>query len=875
MNRRVSAAILATAMLGGCTTAPQRSPVSSVAENSDQRATTTTRPNDTLATLALPAPARVAIPADAATTLPADPPPSEALAHYARARLALVAGQRAEAIEHYRQSLDVYPESAIVHKELGIALRPRDAAAATQAFERAVELGPDRIEHRIELARQYLAAGDNAAAAWHLLEGRKASDYEIDEGAAAALDLMLGRALQNLGRAAPAAEAYASLIPQIDRPGFAVRTRPEVAGAVQQPELFYANLADLYEQSGQFEQAISTIERAAALRPEDLGIQARLARFEASAGQRDAALRRAVNVVQRSGATGESIDVLLDVAARLGDPGLAARALNDARTAQPGGDAILVRGLARVLRGQGSLDELIKVHRELRSADIVIVEHLVETARRAGRPVEGVRVIASALTDPRLPASQLIELYARLLDSRAVRRFELSALDGLDAPASSVHLLRAIGLQARSRFLSMGESLEAAMHADPALPAAFRYALAVADRHPQQTASDVRERVVQIARQRNLDALARELEARIAVEADQDDRARQLLEGLPADPELDLLRARVLRESRDVPAAERLLWRLVSDHPQFEASYVALFEIELQRQNGAGALNVLRRWFEALPQSLAGRVRQVSLLMQARQTQMAETVVLALIREYPDHPELLGASVAMLLQAERETVAVAALERLITDDNRNLAAIAELTRLHAARGRAEQAERVLQEARRSLSDAPDALYVIASLYSSIERGAVAHEVLREVLRLDPGHASAANDLGYQMADEGRELAEAKRLTRIAVDAEPDNAAFLDSLGWVLYKRGEFVEAERLIRRSVEADPSPDAVLLDHLGDVLWRLDRRDEAIVQWRAALREFEAGRGSEPAMRLRVEQKLSAAEQGGRVETAPVVGQ
>ena len=61
--------------------------------------------------------------------------------------------------------------------------------------------------------------------------------------------------------------------------------------------------------------------------------------------------------------------------------------------------------------------------------------------------------------------------------------------------------------------------------------------------------------------------------------------------------------------------------------------------------------------------------------------------------------------------------------------------------------------------------------------------------------MDPRHAAASNDLGYTWADEGKNLDGAERLVRVAVDAEPDNQSFLDSLGWVLYKRSKFSEAQ--------------------------------------------------------------------------------
>src|SRR5690606_1485912 len=106
-----------------------------------------------------------------------------------------------------------------------------------------------------------------------------------------------------------------------------------------------------------------------------------------------------------------------------------------------------------------------------------------------------------------------------------------------------------------------------------------------------------------------------------------------------------------------------------------------------------------------------------------------------------------------------------------------------------------------------------------------------------VVRLDPSHAAASNDLGYSWADEGRRLDEAEALIRIAVEAEPVNHAFLDSLGWVLYKRSKFEEAREYLERAIGEAVRPDPVVVDHLGDTLYQLGHPDQAKAQWQRAM--------------------------------------
>jgi Tfp pilus assembly protein PilF len=147
---------------------------------------------------------------------------------------------------------------------------------------------------------------------------------------------------------------------------------------------------------------------------------------------------------------------------------------------------------------------------------------------------------------------------------------------------------------------------------------------------------------------------------------------------------------------------------------------------------------------------------------------------------------------------------------------------------------------VLDQMRRAFSNEPDVLYQISGLYGRAGRQASAEQVLADLLKLDSSYAGASNDLGYTWAEQGRNLGEAEELVRKAVTAEPDNASFLDSMGWVLYKRGKFAEALPVLKRAAGPDGNADPVVLDHLGDTLYRLGEHDQAASRWQQAARRL-----------------------------------
>jgi len=102
--------------------------------------------------------------------------------------------------------------------------------------------------------------------------------------------------------------------------------------------------------------------------------------------------------------------------------------------------------------------------------------------------------------------------------------------------------------------------------------------------------------------------------------------------------------------------------------------------------------------------------------------------------------------------------------------------------------------------------------------------------------MSPDFAEALNYLGYMWAEKGTNLAQAQVMIESALKQEPDNTAYLDSLGWVFYQQGKYREALKNIQRAIDLDKEPDATLYDHLGDVQAALKEFDKARASWRKA---------------------------------------
>ncbi len=137
----------------------------------------------------------------------------------------------------------------------------------------------------------------------------------------------------------------------------------------------------------------------------------------------------------------------------------------------------------------------------------------------------------------------------------------------------------------------------------------------------------------------------------------------------------------------------------------------------------------------------------------------------------------------------------------------------------------------------------------------------AEKDFRECLKLAPDDAEALNYLGYMWADKGTNLTEAHALIEKAVKLEPDNAAFLDSLAWVLYKLDRPQEALAPMLKAIEKSEKPDPTLYDHLGDIYAALKRFDDARDAWARALKvEPDADQPADSALLEGIQRKLDA---------------
>lgn len=131
----------------------------------------------------------------------------------------------------------------------------------------------------------------------------------------------------------------------------------------------------------------------------------------------------------------------------------------------------------------------------------------------------------------------------------------------------------------------------------------------------------------------------------------------------------------------------------------------------------------------------------------------------------------------------------------------------------------------------------DLLYARALSAEQIGRLDILENDIRTILKTEPNNAHALNALGFTLADQTDRYQEAYGYLKRAIDIMPDDAAIIDSFGWVNYRLGKYDEAIRLLRSALSR--FDDSEIAAHLGEVLWVSGAQKEARKVWQRALKK------------------------------------
>jgi tetratricopeptide (TPR) repeat protein len=330
-------------------------------------------------------------------------------------------------------------------------------------------------------------------------------------------------------------------------------------------------------------------------------------------------------------------------------------------------------------------------------------------------------------------------------------------------------------------------------------------------------------------------------------------------------------------QGRDEEAAQTLKQLLDKtekadgNYTQGEKSNRAVFlerlgTIYREMGNNQSALDTFRKM---LPlgddNAVRGYQQIIDTYREAKQWPQATAAAKEAVQKLPNDRGLkmvLASQLADTGQADTAIEQVKALLKGNADDREVYIALSQMyTRLK----RWNEAEQAINKAEQLSTKPEDKMYAVfvkGSVYEREKKYEQAEEAFKHVLSSDPQNAVALNYLGYMLADRGVRLDEALNYVKKAIDLDPANGAYLDSLGWAYYKLGKYDLAEQNLSKAVQRTPN-DPTVQDHLGDVYQKVGRLKQAAAHWERALNEYNRSVSAdvEPSEVAKVQKKLESA--------------
>ncbi len=277
------------------------------------------------------------------------------------------------------------------------------------------------------------------------------------------------------------------------------------------------------------------------------------------------------------------------------------------------------------------------------------------------------------------------------------------------------------------------------------------------------------------------------------------------------------------------------------------------------------AVDALRQ-IAAIDPSAAPRVelQVIDLYRTSKDLSNARAEADAALKIYPKDAKIAEEHASVVADQGKIDEAVAEM-RTFAKDKPNTEGLVQIAQFYEKAKRYDDMAKALDEGEKLAASDGDKILVYYSRGAMFDRQKkydASEAEFRKVLALNPDNAGALNYLGYSLADRNVRLDEAYQMVKKALDLEPDQYAYMDSLGWVYYRQGKLDDAEQFLVRALEGTKDP--TVHDHLGDIYFKEGKTREAVTQWQASLKEYNAGNQDDvdPADMAKVTQKLQSAQ-------------
>lgn len=321
---------------------------------------------------------------------------------------------------------------------------------------------------------------------------------------------------------------------------------------------------------------------------------------------------------------------------------------------------------------------------------------------------------------------------------------------------------------------------------------------------------------------------------------------RKYLEGRP-QPEIRMEYVRTLLDAQRYAEASEQIRRITTDKPDYAEAWLIQGTLELQNKKLAEAEKSIKRYVElalsrrgaSTPEQNRGLVQAYLSLAQIAEQRKDFAAAEGWLGKITSTEDMIRAQsrragiLARQGKLEEARKLIRSLpERTPADTRLKLTAEVQLLRdnkLYKA------AYELLAEATSRNPNDFDLLYDQATVAEKLGQLDEMERLLRRIMAAKPDYHHAYNALGYSLAERNTRLPEARQLILKALEFAPGDPFISDSLGWVEFRSGNLAEAFRILQGAYKA--RPDAEIAAHLGEVLWSMGKREQAIGIWKEGL--------------------------------------
>ncbi len=148
----------------------------------------------------------------------------------------------------------------------------------------------------------------------------------------------------------------------------------------------------------------------------------------------------------------------------------------------------------------------------------------------------------------------------------------------------------------------------------------------------------------------------------------------------------------------------------------------------------------------------------------------------------------------------------------------------------------EEAVKYLKMALKIDPDNVNILGQLGLIYNNLENMTKSDSLYERALQLDSANALINNNYAYSLSERGLQLERSLEMIKISMEADSSNSSYLDTYGWIYFQLGEYDKAYYYIKKAIDIDGEDNAVLLEHLGDVLYMQGKEEKALELWKEA---------------------------------------